>query len=81
MDNDLDAVIRRILPVIKPGDPAWEKWLKTEVVASFDELKADPSRALSLSQVRSALAKRHQQAIKEVAARNRSMKCEGDTHD
>jgi hypothetical protein len=64
MGNDFNAVIQRILPVIKPGDPALEKWLKTEVIASLVDTEADPSRRLSVSQVRSKLAEKHKEAVK-----------------
>lgn len=39
-------------------DRAVERWLRTEVAAAYDELKADPSKALTLDQVRANLAKR-----------------------
>ena len=38
------------------GDKALETWLRTEAVAAYDELKADPSRGLSVEQVRQCLA-------------------------
>ncbi len=34
-------------------------WLETEAAAAYDELKADPAQALSVSQVRENLARRH----------------------
>ncbi|MBS7701630.1 MULTISPECIES: hypothetical protein [unclassified Chelatococcus] len=37
-------------------DEALETWLRTEGVAAYDELKADPSRGLSVEQVRRRLA-------------------------
>lgn len=37
-------------------DEAFETWLRTEVAASYDELKTDPSRALTVDQVRQHLA-------------------------
>ncbi|PYE85220.1 ribbon-helix-helix domain-containing protein [Phyllobacterium leguminum] len=37
------------------GDPAFEHWLR-EVIASYDEVKADPSRTLTIEQVREHLA-------------------------
>ena len=33
-----------------------EAWLRTEVVAAYDALEADPSRARSVEQVRATLA-------------------------
>lgn len=81
MGNKVNQAIRHILPVIKPGDPALENWLKTEVVAACDALAADPSRVLSLSQVRSNLAKHHELAVEKAAEVNRSMKTKGGAHD
>lgn len=37
-------------------DEALEHWLRTEVVAAYDELKADPSRGRTPEQVRQSLA-------------------------
>ncbi|MBE0704802.1 MAG: hypothetical protein L0I29_08220 [Hyphomicrobiales bacterium] len=42
-------------------DEALETWLRTEVVAAYDELKADPSRALTVEQVRRRLAEQRKQ--------------------
>lgn len=49
-------VIREGLRALLARDQAIEKWLRTEVVAAYDELKADPSRALTIEQVRTSLA-------------------------
>jgi hypothetical protein len=40
-----------------------ESWLQSQVAPAFDRLKADPSRALSLHEVRVALAAEHAQAM------------------
>ncbi len=37
-------------------DEALERWLRTEGVAAYDELKTDPSRARTPEQVRQSLA-------------------------
>ena len=37
-------------------DEALEHWLRTEAVAAYDELKADPSRGRTPEQVRQSLA-------------------------
>lgn len=37
-------------------DEALEGWLRTEVAAAYDELKADPSRGRTPDQVRQRLA-------------------------
>lgn len=49
-------VIREGLRALLARDQAIEKWLRTEVAAAYDELKADPSRALTIDQVRTSLA-------------------------
>lgn len=49
-------VIREGLRALLARDQAIEKWLRTEVAAAYDELQADPSRALTIEQVRASLA-------------------------
>lgn len=56
-------VIREGLRSLMARDRAIERWLHTEVAAAYDELKADPSRALTPDEVRAALAEaRHRRA-------------------
>jgi antitoxin ParD1/3/4 len=50
-------VIRDGLRALQARDQALEKWLRTEVVAAYDEAKADPSSLLDSEQVRERLAK------------------------
>ena len=40
-------------------DQATENWLHEQVGSAFDALKADPSRALTVEQVRARLAAQH----------------------
>ncbi len=49
-------VIRDGLRALEMHDRALEEWLRTEVAASYDEVKADPSTARSPEQVRESLA-------------------------
>lgn len=49
-------VIRDGLRALQARDKALESWLRTEGVAAYDALKTDPSRALSVEQVRQHLA-------------------------
>ncbi|ARS65931.1 type II toxin-antitoxin system ParD family antitoxin [Sinorhizobium meliloti] len=49
-------VIRDGLRALQARDKALEAWLRTEVATTYDKLKADPSRALSVDQVRQHLA-------------------------
>ncbi|TSD84185.1 type II toxin-antitoxin system ParD family antitoxin [Mycobacterium sp. KBS0706] len=48
-------VIRDGLRALQARDQALEKWLRTEVVAAYDEMKADPSKGLSSEEVLEAL--------------------------
>ena len=52
-------VIRGGLRALMARDRAVERWLNGEVGPAFDALKADPSRALSVDQVRARLAAEH----------------------
>lgn len=52
-------VIRDGLRALFAREDAIEKWLRTEVVASVEELSADPSRAVSSEDMRAELAKWH----------------------
>jgi putative addiction module CopG family antidote len=52
-------VIRDGLRALQARDKAVEDWLRTDVVAAYNAMKADPSRGKSLEDVRAGLAKRH----------------------
>ena len=49
----------------RAGEEAVESWLRTEVAASYDELRADPSRAISSTDVRAHLTELHAQRLGE----------------
>jgi antitoxin ParD1/3/4 len=49
-------VIRDGLRVLMARDRAVEHWLRDQVAPAYDALKADPSRAVSVKQVRARLA-------------------------
>ena len=55
-------VIRDGLRVLMARDRAVENWLRQEVGPAYDALKADPARAVSVDQVRAALAAEHKKA-------------------
>ena len=55
-------VIRDGLRALMARDRALENWLAGQVAPAYDALKADPSRALSIDQVRARLAAEHQDA-------------------
>lgn len=52
-------VIRDGLRALMARDRAMESWLREQVAPAFDRLKADPSRARSIKQVRARLGKEH----------------------
>ena len=56
-------VIRDGLRALMARDRALENWLAGQVGPASDALKAEPSRALSIDQVRALLAAEHQDAI------------------
>lgn len=52
-------VIRDGLRVLMARDKAVENWLQAQVGTAYDALKADPSRAVDVAQVRDRLAAEH----------------------
>lgn len=58
-------VIRDGLRALLARDRAVGNWLASQVAPAYDELKADPSSALSVDQVRAQLAAEHRNATKE----------------
>jgi putative addiction module CopG family antidote len=57
-------VLRDGLRALQLHDRALEAWLREEVSATYDAMKADPARAVSADHVRSALAEAHRSALK-----------------
>jgi antitoxin ParD1/3/4 len=60
-------VIRDGLRVLMARDRAVENWLLEQVVPAYDALKADPSKAVSVEQVRARLASEHKAATTKKA--------------
>lgn len=58
-------VIRDGLRVLLARDRIVEDWLQGQVAPSYDALKADPSRALSTSHVRTTLTTQYKRAVKK----------------
>ena len=58
-------VVRDGLRALFAREEAVETWLRTEVVASYDELRADPSRAISSADMRAHLAELHSGRVAE----------------
>jgi putative addiction module CopG family antidote len=55
-------VVRDGLRTLLARDHAMERWLMEQVAPAYDALKADPTRAVSLKQVRERLAAEHERA-------------------
>lgn len=55
-------VIRDGLRALMARNRAMESWLRQQVAPTFDRLKADPSLARSIKQVRARLAEEHKRA-------------------
>ena len=55
-------VIREGLRALLNRDRAIESWLQNQVVEAYDALRADPSRAVTIDQVRARLAREHDKA-------------------
>ena len=62
-------VIRDGLRVLLARDRVVEDWLCKDVAATYDKLKADPTRAVAVSAVKARLAAAHAKAWKKVAAK------------
>ncbi|MPZ34379.1 MAG: type II toxin-antitoxin system ParD family antitoxin [Rhodospirillales bacterium] len=58
-------VVRDGLRALQARDRALETWLRTEVVAAYDDAKANPSSLLSSSQARAKLAALHKRTAKK----------------
>lgn len=58
-------VVRDGLRALQARDRALETWLRTEVVAAYDEAKANPSALLGGSEVRAKVGALHKRAAKK----------------
>lgn len=58
-------VVRDGLRALFARDEAVETWLRSEVVASYDELRADPSQAISSEDMRAHLTRVHRERLAE----------------
>jgi antitoxin ParD1/3/4 len=57
----VSEVVRAGLRALEERDAAVERWLREDVVAAYDALQADPSRAIPASQVFAAVRARQQE--------------------
>jgi antitoxin ParD1/3/4 len=58
-------VIRDGLRALMARDRAVENWLQDQVTSTYDKFKADPSRTVSIDQIRTRLTAEHKTAIQE----------------
>lgn len=72
-------VIRDGLRVLLARDRAVEDWLRKDVAATYDKLKADPSRAVAVGAAKARPAAAHEKATKKVPTKARS-RTESSTH-
>ena len=62
-------VIRDGLRVLLARDRAVEDWLRKDVAAAYDKLKADPSRAVAVDAVKARLATAHAKATQKATSK------------
>ena len=60
-------VVRAGLRALQERDAAIERWLREEVIPTYDAMKADPSRALSGEQVFAEIRAHHARRLKAKA--------------
>lgn len=60
--SESDVVIEA-LRTLDDREQSLEQWLRTEVAAAYDSMAADPSRGLSLDEVRARLAATHERTV------------------
>jgi antitoxin ParD1/3/4 len=58
-------VIRDGLRALLARDRPVEGWLREQVAPAYDALKADPSRAIGVDQLRASLAAEHRRTIEK----------------
>lgn len=58
-------VIRDALRSLQARDRALEHWLQTEVVAAYNEVRADPASRVSSDEVRARLSALHERTTQE----------------
>ena len=57
-------VIRDGLRALQAHERALEAWLREHVALAYDAMKADPSRAVSIKEVRASLAAARRQSLR-----------------
>ncbi|MCJ2143630.1 type II toxin-antitoxin system ParD family antitoxin [Methylobacterium sp. E-066] len=60
-------VVRAGLRALQERDAAVERWLRDEVVATYDEMKAHPGRAISSEDMAERMRRRHEARMRDGA--------------
>ena len=60
-------VVRAGLRALQERDAAVERWLREEVVATYDEMKAHPERLISSEDMAARMRKRHEARVQDGA--------------
>ena len=58
-------VVRAGLRALQERDAAVERWLREEVVGTYDAMQADPSRAIAADQVFATVRARHADGLRK----------------
>ena len=58
-------VVRAGLRALQERDAAVERWLREEVVPTFDKMVADPGRGVSIDDVRARLRRKHVERLRD----------------
>ena len=57
-------VVQAGLLALQDRDPEIERWLREEVVPTYDKMMADPSRSLSIDEVSASLRAHHEKRMR-----------------
>ena len=60
-------VVRAGLRALQERDAAVERWLRDEVVATYDEMKIHPERAISSEDMAERMRRRHEARLRDSA--------------
>ena len=71
-------VIREGLRALEARDEAVERWLRTEVVASYEAFRANPESGISAQDVRANIEKLYRERVEAEARRREAA---GDLHE
>ncbi|MEJ5083351.1 MULTISPECIES: type II toxin-antitoxin system ParD family antitoxin [unclassified Ochrobactrum] len=61
----VSEVVRAGIRALRERDDVIERWLNNEVVASYDAMKSDPSRAITIDSAFASVRQRHAERMKD----------------